>query len=159
MIDYFEDYILLAYRDVIFYLDVRQANIEGTEKSDKVVELSIENSNVKRLDLSAAYKIICISPLGADGSICSVVLEDKLTRQIRFLRIDNDHVNNRLKFVQLGILVNHSRMTISPLLKYRSIGKVEDRSGKRYQVGLVLRENGRIEVYSDFILVNQYFNP
>ena len=26
-------------------------------------------------------------------------------------------------------------------------------------IGLVLRENGRFEVYSDFILVNQYFNP
>ena len=50
-------------------------------------------------------------------------------------------------------------MTPSPLIKYRSVSKVSPETNNRYQIGLVLRENGRFEVYSDFILVNQYFNP
>ena len=49
-------------------------------------------------------------------------------------------------------------MSVSKLLKYRSISKI-DSKGKRYQVGLVVRENGRFEVYSDFMLVNEYINP
>lgn len=51
-----------------------------------------------------------------------------------------------------------STMSVSKLIKYRSISKTDD-SGKRYQVGLVLRENGRFEVYSDFMLVNDYWDP
>jgi len=57
-------------------------------------------------------------------------------------------------------------MTISPLVKYRSVCKINGNTGKKegdpvkkYQVGMVLRENGRIEFYSDFILVNEYYNP
>lgn len=44
----------------------------------------------------------------------------------------------------------------SPLLKYRSVAKLDPLTGKHYQVGLVLRENGRFEVYSDFMLTNEY---
>ena len=44
----------------------------------------------------------------------------------------------------------------SPLRKYKySNGKTED--GKGYMVGTVLRENGRIEFYSDFMLVEEYY--
>ena len=51
-------------------------------------------------------------------------------------------------------------MQPSKLLKYRAVAKREPGDdGKYYQVGLVLRENGRFEVYSDFMLVNQYINP
>ena len=72
--------------------------------------------------------------------------------------MDHSTSSNQLKFVQLGVLVNHSPMTASKLVKYRSVCKTRD-SGKKYQVGLVVRENGRVEFYSDFILVNEYYNP
>ena len=49
-------------------------------------------------------------------------------------------------------------MTNSPLLKYRSVSKISEQTGKKYQIGVVLRENGRFEVYSDYILVNEYYN-
>ena len=55
--------------------------------------------------------------------------------------------------------MNHSPLSISPLVKYRSITKTNGKTNKKYQVGVVVRENGRIEFYSDFILVNEYFNP
>ena len=61
--------------------------------------------------------------------------------------------------MQLGIQVNHSRLVRSPLIKYRSVSKVDPKTGKQYQVGLVLRQSGRFEVYSDFMLVNEYMNP
>ena len=67
--------------------------------------------------------------------------------------------SNKLKFEQLGVLVNHSPMTASKLVKYRSVCKTRGSTGKKYQVGLVVRENGRVEFYSDFILVNEYYNP
>lgn len=48
---------------------------------------------------------------------------------------------------------------VSPLLKYRSITKFDVRKEKYYQVGLVLRENGKFEVYSDFMLVSERLDP
>jgi len=58
-----------------------------------------------------------------------------------------------LELVQLGIFVNDTEMAKSPLLKYRSVAKIDPETGKFYQVGIVLRENGRYEIYSDFMLV------
>lgn len=37
--------------------------------------------------------------------------------------------------------------------------KIDAQTNKKYQVGIVLRENGRFEVYSDYMLVNEYMNP
>lgn len=48
---------------------------------------------------------------------------------------------------------------MSPLLKYRSITKFDERTSKFYNVGLVLRMNGKFEVYSDFMLVSEYMDP
>ena len=59
----------------------------------------------------------------------------------------------------MGILVNQTRLTVSPVLKYRAIIKTNPKNGKKYHVGLIVRENGRLEVYSDFMLVNEYMNP
>ena len=55
-------------------------------------------------------------------------------------------------------MVNNTKMSISPCLKYRSVAKT-DRHGKHYQVGIVVRENGRFEVYSDFMLVSEFTDP
>ena len=93
-----------------------------------------------------------------------IVLEHLLTREITFLRVDvpsqnDDGVGLKLKFFQLGIIVNKPNLSRSPLLKYRSVAKFDPVTKKHYQVGLVLRENGSFEVYSDFMLVNEYYNP
>ena len=62
--------------------------------------------------------------------------------------------------MQLGVLVNSTKMKPAKLLKYRAVAKKEPGiDGKHYMVGLVLRDNGRFEVYSDFMLVNEYINP
>ena len=61
-----------------------------------------------------------------------------------------------LKLLQLGIMTSTTTLMSSKLLKYRSVAKIDPCSGKHYQVGLVLRENGRFEVYSDFMLTNEY---
>ena len=49
-------------------------------------------------------------------------------------------------------------METSPLLKYRAVAKYDPETKTKYQVGIVLRENGRFEVYSDFMLVREYQN-
>ena len=64
-----------------------------------------------------------------------------------------------LKLVQLGILVNHSKAEKSAVLKYRAVAKTDPKTQINYHVGLVLREKGRLEVYSDFMLVQEYFEP
>ena len=159
MIDYFDNFVILAYRDTIIYLDVSEAKIEIQEQSDKPVSINVDESKIRKLDLSTTYKMISIQSIGKAGAICSITLENRTTREIRFVRVVADNSKDQLNFVQLGILVNHSRMTVSPLIKYRSMGKIDQKTGKRYQVSLALRQNGRIEVYSDFILVNEFYNP
>ena len=60
--------------------------------------------------------------------------------------------------VQLGVMVTKTNMSNSPLVKYRSVAKTDGKTGKGYQVAIVVRQNGRVEFYSDFMLVNEYFN-
>ena len=95
-----------------------------------------------------------------------IVIEDLESRQVRFLRAyyeetaqENKSVNRKLNLVQLGVMITKTNMTVSPLLKYRSVAKYDESSKKHYQVGIVVRENGRIEVFADFMLVNEYINP
>lgn len=154
MIAFYQGHIVLAYRDNIIYLDISQVDVARSPVS--LVEKAIDEAQIRHLDLSKRFKIIAMQTMG--DKICTIVLEDRKTCEIRFLRVESDNNKNRLKFVQLGILVNHSSMTPSPLIKYRTISKMSGSSGKRYQIGVVLRENGRFEIYSDFILVNQYYN-
>lgn len=48
----------------------------------------------------------------------------------------------------------------SPLLKFRSVSKTDidpkTKKRTRYQVGIAIRKNGKVEVYSDFILVDEH---
>ena len=46
----------------------------------------------------------------------------------------------------------------SPLLKFRAVAKIDPKTKKHYQVSVVIRENGAMEVYSDFMLVNEHIN-
>ena len=55
-------------------------------------------------------------------------------------------------------MANESFLTKSPLHKYRGLSALSENSGKRYHIGVVLRQNGRFEVYYDYILVNEYYN-
>ena len=70
----------------------------------------------------------------------------------------------KMKLVQLGVVITKSDyLTNSPLLKFRSVAKTEidPITGRkiRYQVAIAVRQNGRIEVYSDFMLVDEYYKP
>ena len=75
------------------------------------------------------------------------------------MRVEASKQKSTLKFIKLGILVNISPLTVSPLVKYQTVTRIDKKSGKMYHVGIVVRENGRMEVYSDYILVNEYYNP
>lgn len=91
------------------------------------------------------------------------MIEDYKTREIRFLKVFysvNTKTNEqKFKLVQLGGLVNRSDKKISPLLKYRGVVKVDPITKMSYHVSLVLRQSGRFEVYSDFMLVDDHFDP
>ena len=104
-----------------------------------------------------SYRIISVEPV--NGANSSLVLEDIKTTQIHFVRVEPSQTKNRLKFVQLGVLVNSSSLSPSRLIKYNYIIKTDGKTDKNYHIGIVARENGRFEVYADYILVNEYYNP
>ena len=138
MIDYFDGYIMLAYRNVLIYLKIDKERIDGTKESHQVEAINVQDgTQIKQLNLSKRYKIICIQPLGS--LVSSLVLEKLSNRQIRFVRVEPNEQKQRLKFVQLGVIVNHSKLTPSKLLKYRSVSKINEKTKKKYQVGLVVR--------------------
>ena len=164
MIDYLEGYVLLAYRNHIVYLDVsKHVEESGQPDSSKVTEVKLEDSNLAFVDMDKSYKIVALQHMGL-GEMTSLVLEHLKTRQIKFLRVDQPKAidgtpsQKELRLVQLGQL-NPSHLQPSPLLKYRTVAKIDKKTGNRYQASLVVRENGAFEVYSDFSLVNEYFNP
>lgn len=59
----------------------------------------------------------------------------------------------------LGVRDNKKKLEKSPLLKFRSHSSYDKVTKKWFYIGLVLRENGRVEIYSDFILVNHIYDP
>ena len=160
---------MLAYQDHLVYFNVNKYGVEDDsyipkDSHENFVEATITDEHIRYLDLHRSYKIICIQEIG--NEMDALVLEDLRTRQIRFLRVfytemedRSGKVNKRFKLVQLGVMPNHTVMSPSPLLKYRSVAREDPLTGQKYQVGLVLRANGRFEVYSDFMLVNEYMNP
>ena len=61
MIDYFDGYIMLAYRNVIFYVKVDGKQIEATNKSPvTIIEKINQSDKIRQLNLSEGYKIVCI---------------------------------------------------------------------------------------------------
>ena len=164
MIDYLDGYILIAYRNTIIYIDVSSLGIQEkklriTEDKQHYIEVPITDEQLFELDLNQNYKIISILEIG--NSMSAVVIEDLISRQIRFLRCAYYPVDGkkRLKLVQLGLQLNKTMTRPSKLLKLRSVSKVDPKTKKTYQVSVAVRENGRFEVYSDFMLVHEYYDP
>ena len=141
MIDFLQGNILLAYRDLMVYVRVSEYGVDDPSKIPSNVEdresnfvhINVPDDKVSFLDLHRNYKIISIQEIGNEMS--AIVLEDLVTRQLRFLRAYYDEKvegERRLKLVQLGVLVNNSKMTESPLLKFRSVAKIDPSTQKRY---------------------------
>ena len=55
-------------------------------------------------------------------------------------------------------MVSANEYSESQLVKYRSVSHKDPQTKKFYQVGIVVRASGRFEVYSDFVLVHEYYN-
>ena len=120
MIDFLQGYILLAYRDTLMYCDSKGLGIEDdditnlpqdTDKNQNYVEIKVKEDQVSYLTLHKNYKIISIQEIG--NELSALVIEDIVTRQVRFLRIfyqgDEGQSNKRqFKLVQLGVFVNSS---------------------------------------------------
>ena len=87
-------------------------------------------------------------------------MEELRSRLIRYLKIDYTEVNDARRIVmsQLGVMVTRTRLTPSHLLKYRGMARIDPSIGKSYHVGIVVRANGRWEVYSDFMLVYDWYD-
>ena len=76
-------------------------------EENNFTDCEVDHTQLCYLDLHKDYKIICIQEIGNEMS--ALVLEDKQTRQIRFLRCVftvNEEVGT-LKLVQLGVMVDY----------------------------------------------------
>lgn len=85
MISYYQSFVLLAFRNTLVYISVEDQSIDEVDQSDDVIVVNVESSQFDFLNLSELFKIICIHDVG--NLICTVVLEDLQTRQIRFLSV------------------------------------------------------------------------
>lgn len=105
-------------------------------------------------------KIICLQEIGKNQSC--IVVEDVKTRVISYLTfrmVQDSHGQNIMHMIGLGVKDEEKKLKKSKLLKFRSTASFNEDTEKWYFVGIVLRENGRVEVYADFILVDHFYDP
>ena len=90
-----------------------------------------------------------------------MVLENLANRQLRFFRIEfkvKDDDTECLNLIQLGLLTNVAKdKDISPIVKSRSKVFTDDQGKFSHQL-VAIRENGRVDFYSNFMLVSDYFD-
>ena len=99
----------MAYRDLLIYADVSKyvrsetaADLPQIDGGDKCYnEITLRKDQISFLDLHDNYKIVAIQEIG--NSMSAIVLEDLITRQIRFLRMhyieDQSKSKRRLKLL------------------------------------------------------------
>mmetsp|Transcript_8564 Transcript_8564/g.10593 ORF Transcript_8564/g.10593 Transcript_8564/m.10593 type:complete len:143 (+) Transcript_8564:1746-2174(+) len=83
------------------------------------------------------------------------------TRHVRFLRFEANEIGGvkKLKLIGLGMNNFDTSLEKSPMLKFRSSANFDPEAGMWYFVAVVLRENGRLEFYSDFIYTDHLHDP
>lgn len=79
MVDYFEGYIVLAYRHLLVTFNIIDKNIDAIEKTDKMQEITVDESRIDYLNLHSTFKIICLQEIGK-ANMTSIVIEDMVTR-------------------------------------------------------------------------------
>ena len=128
-------------------------------KDDEEDETTIEIKYCQEIEMKSDKKIICVQEIGEDDS-CMIV-EDLKTRRIRFMHLKVDSENHGLKLIGLGLNNDTGDATMKPphVLKFRSSARIDPTTGMWYFVGALLRVNGRVDFYSDFIYTNSWNNP
>ena len=81
MVAYYDKLIILAFRNVIIYVNATDQKIDEEDQqteADNVTSVEVNEANFDYLDLDLSFKIICIQEIS--NTICSIVLEDLETR-------------------------------------------------------------------------------
>ena len=111
---------------------------------------------LKVIQMKQDKKVVCMQEIGRNESC--LVIEDLITRDIRFLRIQKCS-EFEMQIVGLGQYNSAAEnLSQSKVLKFRSSARYDQETGKWYHVGVLLRENGRLEFYSDFIYTDMCHN-
>ena len=167
------NYLLLAWRNDLIVFNLSGHGIIDefpVEIHANFTEIHLKREDLQFLKLRHKYKIITLIDIGHDDTCMetAIVLEERKNRLIRYLKIDytdrldpetGEEVGRRMILSQLGVMVTKTKLSASPLWKYRSVSRVDVRTNKSYHVGIVVRQNGRWEVYSDFMLVYDWQDP
>ena len=86
MIDFLDNHILLAYRNLIIYMDVSEYGLTDGEVTSDVrgandshfIEIVVPPEKIFQLELLQKYKIICIQEIG--NGMSAFVLEDLISK-------------------------------------------------------------------------------
>jgi len=110
------------------------------------------------------YKVICIQEITNDMS--AILIENRQNNELSFFRCffkkGMMKFPDTLRLVRLGLQkTNDPDGENSPLKKYvyASRQTSAEKGSKTFMVGIVLRENGRVEFYSDFMQVDEHYDP
>ena len=85
MVHYLDGNILIAFRNKLIHVDLLDQGIDTKESSADVINVNISSDKIDFVDLHHLYKIIAIQEIGLHAH--SILIEDRKSRQIRFLRV------------------------------------------------------------------------
>ena len=81
MCDFVDGFIVVAYRQIIYYFDIRNDIITDPEKLN--VEVEIPAHLIRKIPVRKNKKVICFQELNTEQSC--IVIEDTETRDVSFL--------------------------------------------------------------------------
>ena len=100
-----------------------------------MIEARVEEEEYEVLDLHQSFRVVAMQDLGP-RRMTAIVLENTKTNQVRFVRAElNDASSGEqkgIRFVQLGLDVIPTLTKASPLIKFRSVAKMDFITGKNY---------------------------
>ena len=156
MLEYSEGYVLVGTPSHVIFFDLdEQIRLQAINGDQARVHIDLSPDAVHTFEIEQQFRLNSLLDLGSDYAV--VVLESTESHQLTFFRINftvHEQSKAKLQLIQLGLMVNmaHEEDT-SSIAKQRALC-FRDRNGKFTHRLLVLRASGRINFYSDFMLVN-----
>ena len=121
----------------------------------------IRDSELRSTNLAEGKRIISFPALDQDASC--IAAEDESTHEIDFLAyrlVKDDKGDNKLSLCGLSVEESWDEAEErSSIVKFCSSTVHDEKTDKWTQISLVLRLDGSVEVYVDFILKNRMYDP
>ena len=113
----------------------------------------IPERDILFFDVKQSFKFKGFLDIGSDD--VAIIMEDQTDYNLNFLRISDvsSQKGTSVKLKSCGMHDNARNQIMSPIVDLRSV--MQEVDGQSYHVAVALRENGQLDFYSDFRLVDQ----